>query len=57
MSSRETDTATACIGIVGIVIIVGICVCLGIDETIVKLGIAVIAGIAGFSVRGLIRWQ
>jgi len=57
MSSRETDTATAIAGIVGIVIIVTICGILGYNHTIMKLGIAAIAGLAGFSVRGLIRWQ
>jgi hypothetical protein len=29
----------------------------GYNHTLVKLGIAAIAGIAGFSLRGLIRWQ
>lgn len=57
MSSRETDTTTALAGIAGIVIVVGLCVCMGVNHTIVKLGVAVIAGIAGFSIRGLIRWQ
>jgi len=57
MSSRETDTATAIAAIAGIVVIVVVCLCAGIDETIVKIGLAVIAGLAGFSLRGLIRWQ
>lgn len=57
MSSRETDTATAIAGICGIaVIVVAGCIC-GYDHTLIKLGIAAIAGILGFSLRGLIRWQ
>lgn len=57
MSSRETDTTTALAGIAGIVIILCFCICNGINHTLVKLGVAVIAGIAGFSIRGLIRWN
>jgi uncharacterized membrane protein required for colicin V production len=57
VSSRETDTATAIAGIAAIAIIIVVCVCSGIDETIVKVGVAAIAGLAGFSIRGLIRWQ
>jgi len=57
MSGRTTDTLTAVAGIIGIVVIIVLCVCLGYNHTIIKLGIAAIAGLAGFSVRGLIRWQ
>ena len=57
MSGRTTDTLTAVAGIIGIVVIIILCVCLGYNHTIIKLGIAAIAGLAGFSVRGLIRWQ
>jgi hypothetical protein len=57
MSGRTTDTLTAVAGIAGIVIIITVCTCLGYDHTIIKLGIAAIAGLAGFSIRGLIRWQ
>ncbi|MCJ7797463.1 MAG: hypothetical protein MUQ56_12005 [Thermoleophilia bacterium] len=57
MSSRETDTATVIVGIAGIAIIVCVAVAFGYDHTLVKLGIAAIAGILGFSLRGLIRWQ
>jgi hypothetical protein len=57
MSSRETDTTTAIVGIAGIVIIVlGGCM-LGYNHTLIKIGLAAIAGLAGFSIRGLIRWQ
>jgi len=57
MSARTTDTLTAIAGIAGIAAIVLVCTCLGYNHTIIKLGIAAIAGLAGFSVRGLIRWQ
>lgn len=57
MSSRQTDTYTAIVAMAGIVIIVLAAVIAGYDHTLVKLGIAAIAGIAGFSIRGLIRWQ
>ena len=57
MSSRQTDTLTAVAGIAGIVIIIIVCAALGYNHTIIKLGIAAIAGLAGFSIRGLIRWQ
>jgi hypothetical protein len=57
MSSRETDTWTTCVATAGIVIITVSAVIAGYDHTLVKIGIAAIAGIAGFSLRGLIRWQ
>jgi hypothetical protein len=57
MSSRETDTTTAIAGIAAIVVIVVSGCLLGYDHTIMKLGLAAIAGLAGFSIRGLIRWQ
>jgi hypothetical protein len=57
MSSRETDTYTAIAAVAGVVTIVVAAVIAGYNHTLVKLGIAAIAGIAGFSLRGLIRWQ
>lgn len=57
MSSRETDTYTALVAIGGIVVIVLAAILAGFDHTLVKLGIAAVAGIAGFGLRGLIRWQ
>jgi len=57
VSSRETDTGTAIAGIAGIVLIVAIGNLCGYDHTLVKLGIAAIAGLCGFAIRGLIRWQ
>lgn len=57
MSSRETDTATAIVGIIAIAAIVCTAVAFGIDHTLVLAGIAAIAGILGYSIRGLIRWQ
>jgi len=57
MSSRETDTTTAIVGIAGIVVIVLAGCMLGYNHTLIKIGLAAIAGLAGFSIRGLIRWQ
>ncbi len=57
MSSRTTDTATAIAGIAAIALIVVAACLAGFDHTVTKLGIAAVAGLAGFSIRGLIRWQ
>jgi uncharacterized membrane protein required for colicin V production len=55
MSSRESDTATTIAAIVSIALIVCACLICHIDETLVKLGLVAIAGIAGFSLNNLIR--
>ena len=55
MSPREADTAVTIAAIAGVVLIVGMACLAGINDTLVKLGIAVIAGLAGFSFSGLIR--
>lgn len=55
MSTRESDTAVSIAAIAGVVLVVAIACIAGIDDTLVKLGIAVIAGIAGFSFSNLIR--
>jgi uncharacterized membrane protein required for colicin V production len=55
MSTRESDTATTIAAIAAIAIIIGIACLCGIDDTLVKLGIAAIASIAGFSFRDLVR--
>jgi hypothetical protein len=55
MSQRESDTATTIAAIAAIAIIIGIACLCGIDDTLVKLGIAAIAGIAGFSLNNLFR--
>lgn len=55
MSSRESDTAVTIAAICAIAIIISVACLCGIDDTLVKLGIAAIAGIAGFSFSGLIR--
>jgi hypothetical protein len=57
MSNRTSDTLTAVAAIAGIVIIVSLCICNGIDETIIKLGMVAIAGLAGFSLANLVRKQ
>lgn len=55
--SREADTVSVIVGIAAVALIVISGLCLGYDETLMKLGIVAIAGIAGFSLRGLIRWN
>lgn len=55
MSTRESDTATSITAIACIAAIICFCLHYHIDETLVKLGIAVIAGLAGFSLAGLVR--
>lgn len=55
MSSREADTATTCTAIASIAVIICVCLCFRIDETLVKLGLVAIAGIAGFSLNNLVR--
>ena len=55
MSTRESDTATTIAAIAGIVIIiVGGCL-FGYDHTLVKLGIAAIAGLGGFAFANTVR--
>jgi hypothetical protein len=55
MTVRTSDTAVTIAAIGAIVIVIIGCLCAGIDETIIKAGLAVIAALAGFSARGLIR--
>jgi len=55
MSSRESDAAVTIAAIAAVVLIIGIACLSGIDDTLIKLGIAVIAGLAGFSFSGMIR--
>ena len=55
MAEREPDFWTVIIAICGIVFIVSFGCAYGYDHTLVKLGIAAIAGIGGFSLRSLIR--
>jgi hypothetical protein len=55
MRTIESDTAVTISAIAAVVVIVAIGCLVGIDDTLVKLGIAVIAGLAGFSFSGLIR--
>ena len=55
MSPRESDTAVTIAAIAAVVLIIGIACLSGIDDTLIKLGIAVIAGLAGFSFSGMIR--
>jgi len=56
MSGREPDFWTGVIGICAITFVVSVGSFCGYDHTLIKIGIACIAGIAGFSFRGLIRW-
>ena len=55
MSTRETDTAVTIAAIGAIAIIISVACLCGIDDTLVKLGLVTIAGIAGFSFSGLVR--
>lgn len=52
---RAGDTATTITALVCIAVITVAAVIAGYDHTLVKLGIAAISGIAGFTLRGLIR--
>jgi hypothetical protein len=55
MSSRESDTATTVAAIAGIALIISVACLCGIDDTLVKLGIAAIAALAGIGFAGIIR--
>jgi len=55
VSTRESDTATTCTAIASIALIVCACLLCHIDETLIKLGLVAIAGIAGFSLNNLVR--
>jgi hypothetical protein len=55
MSTRESDTATAIAAVAAIAVIISVACLCGIDDTLVKLGLVLIAGIAGYSFSGLIR--
>jgi hypothetical protein len=55
MSGRESDTATTIAAIAAIAIIIGIACLCGRDDTLIKLGIAAIAALAGYSFSGLVR--
>lgn len=55
MSTRESDTFATIAAIAAIAIIICTATLCGLDDTLVKLGIAAIAGLAGFSLAGLIR--
>jgi hypothetical protein len=56
MTGREPDFWTGVIGICAITLIVSVGALCGYDHTLIKLGIAAIAGLSGFALRGLIRW-
>lgn len=55
MSTRESDAVTAVAAIAAICVIVIVACLAGIDDTLIKLGIGAIAGLAGFSLAGLVR--
>jgi hypothetical protein len=55
MSSRESDTATTVAAIAGIALIISVACLCGIDDTLVKLGIAAIAALAGIGFAGIMR--
>lgn len=55
MSTRESDTLTIVAAIAGITVITVACIMLRLDETLVKLALVAISGLAGFSLAGLVR--
>jgi hypothetical protein len=55
MSTRESDTATTIAAIAAIAVIIAVASLCGRDDTLIKLGIAAIAALAGFSFSGLVR--
>jgi len=55
--TREPDFWTVLVSICAIALIVSVGALCGYDHSLIKIGIAAIAGIAGFSLRSLIRWQ
>jgi len=55
MQGREPNLWTTIIAICAIAFIVSLAVCNHIDDTLVKIGIAAIAGIGGFTMSGLVR--
>lgn len=55
MTPRETDTAAAVAAIAAIVLIVGIACATGHNDTLIKLGIAAVAGLGGFSLHSIFR--
>jgi len=57
LSNRASDTITTVVAIGAIVVILAMCICNGIDETMIKLGMVAISGLAGFSLANLVRKQ
>jgi hypothetical protein len=55
--TQTSDLWTTIAAIAAITLIVCVATLSGMNHTLVKLGIATIAGIAGFSLRGLLRRQ
>ena len=55
MSARETNTATTIAAMASIVVIVAVACLTGHNDTLVKIGIAAIAGLGGFSLAGMLR--
>jgi hypothetical protein len=56
MNPARADTATAITSVICIAAIVISALVAGMNHTLVKLGLVTIAGIAGFTLRGLVRW-
>jgi hypothetical protein len=55
MIARESDTATAIASVVAIVIIVCVACLTHHNDTLIKLGIAAVAGLGGFSLSSIFR--
>jgi hypothetical protein len=57
VSTRESDTVTAIASIAAVTIIVSVACITGHDDTLIKIGLATVAGLGGFTLRSLIRRQ
>lgn len=55
MSTREVNTATTIAAMASIVVIVCVACFTGHNDTLIKIGIAAIAGLGGFSLANMMR--
>jgi len=54
MNDRQTDAALSFAGIIAITVLTCYCIHEGIDHTLIRFTTAVIAALAGFTIRGLL---
>jgi len=55
LSDRNSDATTAIAAIIAVVAIVAIACATGHNDTLIKLGIAAVAGLGGFTLRQVFR--